>query len=87
MKFFIVLKFEKGKDLKMRKLTKVWKDNGEREVTTWKKEKCSLSNSYKDPEIVKQLLIQNTIKLINLTGSYLELEDKEDFRNESFLYK
>lgn len=62
----------------MRKLIKVWKDNGKREVTTWEKEKRALSNSYKNPEAVKRLLIQNTIKFISLTGSYLELEDEED---------
>lgn len=62
----------------MRKLIKVWKDNGEREVTTWKKEKRALSNSYKNPEIVKRLLIQGKIKFVNLAGSYLELEDEED---------
>ena len=73
----LILVMSKNKGLggfKMKRLVKVWKDNGEREITTWKKEKNVLSNNYKNPKNVKGLLQQGTIKIINLPNSYLELE-------------
>lgn len=60
----------------MRKLIKVWKDNGEREVTNWKKEMPILKNNFYSPNHVKSLLRQGTIKIINLPNSYLELEEE-----------